>query len=374
MNKKTFFQVLRRWPIYLWFHAKGVRPGRWDRLYGYIKHDFFKYKETSFKQKLWAYKRGFLSEEIKRYGLNEDNYKNYISSFDYFKKSAYVNERFDYWFNDKLTTWFVLHPFLNCMPEHYYFIGKNQVRELGKTQNAKDSIEGVVELLIDKGKLAMKETRGSHGSGFTKLTHNDGEFKINNKVASLIEVKDAIKNSNDYIVTEYVEDHPEISKIYSMSKSGIEGLTPGVMRVITVYDETKGAQIIGAAMRLGSKKSGLLTDYDGALYAGIRMETGELFRPLINVGSFGTKPCEQHPDTGVTIEGMKVPNWTELVTKVVEISNYLSNTPHLTFDIVMSKNGMKILEINSHGLVRTYQTYYPFFENESARKLFKPKG
>lgn len=371
MNMKRLFQIIRRWPVYLWLYVKGVTPGRWNTLYKDLKYDFFHYKKTTLKQKLWAYKRGFLSERIERYGLNEENYKDYLSDFDHFKRSSYVNKQFSAWFDNKLTTWYILQPFSNLLPKHYFYVEKQKVHELDKKEMTYQKPDVILNLLEEKGVLAFKKTSGGHGLGFIKAAYKDGEYKVNNKPVDRAEMKKIIANLNGYIVTEYLYDDPRVSELYAGADEDKEGLSPAVMRIATVFDEDKGAVILSTAIRIPAAKSGLLTDYDGSLYSGIRHDTGEFFRPLIMAGDFETAPCGNHPDTGKKLEGFVMPNWNTVIENVLKISDYLSSAPYLTYDVVMTEKGMKILEINSHGLPRPSQPFYPFLANESARKLFK---
>lgn len=372
MKLKELFKVLRRWPVYLWFFRRGVIRGRWDRLYEDFKYDFLRYKKTTFKQKRWAYKRGFLSERINRYGMDESNWINYISDIEFYKKSSYKNLRFVYWFDDKLTTWYILQPFKEHLPEHYYSIENKKIRELNQTQaGADNSVEGIFELLSEKKELAFKQTRGGHGRGFFKIAFTDGVYSIDNKTLSKQEVEKTIRELDGYIITEYVYAHSQLAKLYAATPEDAKKVTPCVIRIVTVYDEKEGAQVAGTLIRIGAVKAGLKTDYDGAVLCGIDYKDGTLFRPLIDVESFSTEPCPVHPDSGVKIEG-QVPNWEYILREVLRISNTLNNTPYLTYDIVPTETGFKILEINSHGITRILQPFYPFYANEYTRKLFKP--
>ena len=50
---------------YSTFAARKITKGIFD--------DLLKNKNTTFKQKLWAYRRGFLSDKIEAYGMTEEN-------------------------------------------------------------------------------------------------------------------------------------------------------------------------------------------------------------------------------------------------------------------------------------------------------------
>lgn len=65
------------------------------------------YSPNSFRQKIWAYKRGFLSSRIELYCLNNKNYKEYLTDIDYLRHHPY-NNHFSFWINDKLTLKYLL--------------------------------------------------------------------------------------------------------------------------------------------------------------------------------------------------------------------------------------------------------------------------
>ncbi len=372
---KTFIKkavnLFFRWPLYIWFSKRGVIPGRWDRLAEDFIYDFFHYKKTTLKQKLWAYKRGFISERIFRYGINEENYTTYFSDVDFYNKTSYKNQRLFYLFDDKLVTWYALQPFKEHLPEHYYAIENKKIRELNKIEsNANNSVDGILKLLQEKKELAFKQTKGGHGAGFMKISFDGGQYRVNNKTVSKTELEKLINEMNGYIVTEYVYAHAELSQIYAATPEAAKAVSPSVIRIYTVYDDKEGSQIIGSYIRIGAAKAGLLVDYDGVIYCGIDYNNGTLFNPLIDVGDFSTEPCSVHPDTGKKIEG-KIPNWEYFIHEIIKISNYLSITPYLTFDVVLTDNGLKVLEINSHGINRNLQPFYPVFDNKYARRLFR---
>ena len=95
------------------FFAKAAVSNRYE--------DFFKNKNTTLAQKLWAQKRGFLSDRISFYGLTENNYRDYLSDFDYYRLHP-INGPYSKWIDDKLTFRYLLAPFSSYLPEYYYHI------------------------------------------------------------------------------------------------------------------------------------------------------------------------------------------------------------------------------------------------------------
>jgi hypothetical protein len=91
-------------------------------------NDFFNIKDISFRDKLWAYQRGFFSEQIRRYNLNETNRRDYLSDFDYLKLQP-INSS-SRCIDDKLTMRYVFNEFAEFMPKYFYFVSDGKVRSL----------------------------------------------------------------------------------------------------------------------------------------------------------------------------------------------------------------------------------------------------
>ncbi len=96
--------------------------------------DIFHNKKTTLSQKIWAQKRGFLSDKISYLGLTEDNYTDYLSDFDYIQLHP-INGVYSRWIDDKLTIKFILHPFAEYLPEYFYHIYKNEILRLTDCPN-----------------------------------------------------------------------------------------------------------------------------------------------------------------------------------------------------------------------------------------------
>ena len=64
-----------------------------------------------------------------------------------------------------------------------------------------------------------------------------------------------------------------------------------------------------------------------------------------------------HPDSGVLLDGI-LPNWDLVISQLLAISRYLPQLKWLGFDIAITEDGFRIIEINSHqGLHKAHE--YP---------------
>ena len=77
----------------------------------------------------------------------------------------------------------------------------------------------------------------------------------------------------------------------------------------------------------------------------------------------------RHPDTNVLLEGV-LPNWPLLSGKILEICNFIPQLRLMGFDIIITNDGFKIIEINSLPGLSYMQGYFPVFKQEHAGAFF----
>lgn len=345
-----------------------VVPFRWNRIAEMYTDDYFNYQNASRREKEWAYSHGFSSYKLSDwYGVTKENYQNFMSDFVFYQPQNYIQTReLMSLYEHKCCTFFSLQPFKESMPRHYFFIRKGRVIPLDVSDKRDYSITSVVSLIKERP-IAAKACIGGHGLGFFKLVYakDEGRFIINNNQSKTEgDLESLLSRLDNYIITDF-----EIPKKEYVNLCGPDAFA--VIRVITVFDPKDGPQLTAALIRLGCKDSGVTTDYKGTIYCGITLDDGVTFKPLIRTTDDLCAPCPEHPDTHKPLSGLSIPNWESLKKLVLDVSGYLAVTPYLVIDIVPTEKGFSILEINSHGQVRNMEPFYPFFENEYNRRVFK---
>lgn len=325
-----------------------------------FKNDFINNKNTTLKQKIWAYKRGFLSNKIELFKLNENNYKNYISDIDYYMLYP-INGSYSKWIDDKLTTRYILQPYKKYLTKHYFQLDRDKIIKLMDCPiNISNDIDGILKLLQQETSLAVKLLSGSLGEGFYKISYENNKFYINNKNVTKDETVSLIKSLSGYIVTEYLVCAKELARIYNVS--------PNTLRVLSIRDNNGEAKIIRSVARFGTSKSGVIEHaYAGGIYANIDVCTGRFSDGRSNLGL--TK-CNIHPDSKEVIEGY-IPNWSLIKDKIIEMSNYIPQLQYMGWDVVVTDDGFKILEINSHQSLDLHQLYRGIYEDKEMKDFFE---
>ncbi len=183
--------------------------------------DLTKNKDTTLKQKIWAHKRGFLSNKVVMYGLTDENYRDYLPDFDYYRLHP-INGAFSKWIDDKLTLKYILQPYSEYLPEYYFQIKGNEILRLTDCPaGIEGSIPGIINLLKEKQFLAAKLISGSYGEGFFKLAYLDNRFYQNNKLSSENEIELLLKEwlqkkFGGYLITEYVSTNSILGTIWGI--------------------------------------------------------------------------------------------------------------------------------------------------------------
>lgn len=339
---------------------RGFHPYFGVKLLKAVFQDMMSNKDSGIKEKIWAYKRGFLSTNIKKYGLTNENVHLYVSDFDYYRMYP-INGQFRSWIDDKLTTRYILNPYKEYLPEYYCYLNNEKIIPLIDGMFIKN-YEDIIGLLKEKGELALKLVAGSLGVGFHKIQYKSGSFYIDSKITTENNLSNFLKKLDNYIVTEYIKPHEEIRKIYPS--------TANTLRVMVINEVGVKPIIANGFIRFGTKSTGEVDNASqGALFTIVDVNNG-FYSGAKRIVNNTLIDCNIHPDTEIKING-KIPNWALIIGQLKEIGAYLSQLSYMGFDIVITDDGFKILEINSHQDIKWYQYFYPLLSDNPSKAFFE---
>lgn len=341
--------------------------------------------ETAFnmtdEEKKWAMERGFFPGRIVLYGLNEDNYPDYVPDYNYFMAHP-LNHHFKIWINDKLSLKYTLNS-AGCqdsMPDYYLYVenDENYTYLFDAPAHIKKDENFIYNLLKEKGILAIKPNSGTSGGlGFIKLELKDNQLYENNSPISQERYKEILANLKNHIVTEYANQHSELAKVWSSSEC--------TLRVVmvkeptdSIYNKAKWSCIVSFA-RFGTEISGGASNLSsGGVGVGFDFETGKYNDFAIRYKKFcedGNIILTKHPDTGYVWKDSFLPNWDYVREMILKICDHISSLSYLGFDVIITPNGMKLCEINTHPACDYAQVMCrPVLAKPNARKFFENKG
>lgn len=328
------------------------------------KKEDIRSRTVSRREMKWAHKRGFYSYRIAQYGLTEENYRDFLSDYAY-KRLRPINNEYRKWLWDKLSLYYILKKYSYYLPAYYYHIVPKEQGNLffamnGCPQDIEASAQGLIELLRRKGKLVLKPVIASHGEGFYKFSFVDGTFLVNDEKVSQSDMENLLAEMKvDYLVTEYIEMHRDLKRIYPNVACTIRAMVINRRGYNPVMEDTY--------FRIGTKKTGQTDNLaSGGIFVHIDEITGAFANAKVTENHV-IKPCEYHPDTNEKIEGV-IPFWQEIRAGIVELSRYISPMEYMGFDIIVTDTGFKILEINTHQDLHRYPEY-----NDRIKTFFREK-
>lgn len=334
-------------------------------------------------KKKWALERGFYPGRIELYGLTEENYKNFVPDYQYFMLHP-MNNHFLKWL-DKTTLKYVLNSngCEDTMPEYYAYVendlcGARFTYLMDCPHDIPKNEDFLWNLLQQKKVLAMKPNSGTSGGlGFIKLEQRADGLYENNKPIDLErfeEIRDTMRN---YIITEYAHQHKELAAVWPDSECTLRVImckVPAENR----YAPTTWACAVSYA-RFGTSVNGGASNLSsGGVGVGFDFETGKYNDFCIRYKRYtpdGKWMLDKHPDTNVEWKTTGLPNWELVRNKIDALCQHISSLDYLGLDIIITENGMKLCEINSHPAIDYEQVMCgATLSRENVSKFFEHKG
>ena len=334
-------------------------------------------------KKKWALEKGFYPGRIELYGLTEDNWQQFVPDYQYFMLHP-MNNHFLKWL-DKTTLKYVLNS-NGCevvMPEYYVYVendlcgGRWTYLMNCPTDIPKDK-DFLWNLLQQKKVLAMKPNSGTSGGlGFIKLELRGNDIYENNKPINMMrfeEIRDTMRN---YIITEYCHQHRDLAKVWPDSEC--------TLRVIMCKDPTEDKYALTtwscavSYARFGTAVNGGASNLSsGGVGVGFDFETGRYKDFCIRYKRFtpdGIWMLDKHPDTKVEWKTNGLPNWGLVRRQIDAICQHVSSLDYMGLDIIITEDGMKLCEINSHPAIDYEQVMCgPTLSKPKVKAFFEHKG
>lgn len=335
------------------------------------------------EKKKWALERGFYPGRIELYGLTEENWQNYMPDYQYFMLHP-LNNHFLKWL-DKTTLKYVLNSngCESTMPEYYVYVENDKCggrftylmdcpTDIPKDENF------LWNLLKQKKVLAMKPNSGTSGGlGFIKLELRGDELYENNKRISMTRFQEIQDTMRNYIITQYAKQHEELAKVWPDSECTLRVIMckdPAADR----YAPTTWSCAVSYA-RFGTSVNGGASNLSsGGVGVGFDFETGKYRDFCIRYKRFtpdGVWMLDKHPDTKAEWRALGLPNWDYVKSQINAICQHVSSLDYMGLDIIITQDGMKLCEINSHPAIDYEQIMCgPTLSRPKVRAFFEHKG
>lgn len=317
----------------------------------------------------WALSKGFLFSSAKAYNLNEQNFNDYLSDEDFFK-SWPLNSWTRIWVDDKLTLKYILEgtKFSHLMPKYYFYSTNNgDLRALTDNICKEYETQALLKHIKEFRNIACKPNNGTLSVGFHRLSYDGTSLYINKNKANESDIDLFVEKHPNYVFTEYLLPQKEMAKINKLIHT---------LRLVVLNTKGNNPIIIGGYLRFGTNNHGeanhsTTNDDCKATFdfiSEINIENGHVgnaksvyFDKVIDTPA--------HPDSKIIID-FDIPNWEQLKAEVLELSKYLFNLEYIGFDLGITDNGIKLMEINTLPGIKYMQIFKSIYENKEAKDFF----
>lgn len=292
--------------------------------------------EMNAYQKYW----GCPPDDYVRYGLFEKNIDieeilDYVPMWHYYCvycssifKGINTNEMDDKWYQYQL-----LKNRGILTPEVIALVIGGKL--LKTSDNVTMSLNDLLAITPDNGKIFIKPTRGNSGIGiivlnkrFDKLTYNGVDI---NQLSDI-----PFKKHIKYIVQKELLQREDMHVINPSSLN--------TFRIQTIYNDGR-PEILTIILRVGRKGFDVDNSGQGGLSVDIDIETGKMASHAGRVHGGGQFAI--HPDTGYVFEGKKIDNWEAILESIRDICGRIREFKIIGWDMAVSAdNKVYVVEFN----------------------------
>ncbi len=294
-------------------------------------------------------KYGFSMSDSQAFRLSEDNYKDYISTWESYQPRL-ANAKYSLISDDKFLFSLVMGKVAN-VPEIYGTIEKGVVNSFNKSGITNDNI---YDFLLKNNGGVIKDRGGKDGFAVYVLKNNNGELNYKSKDISRGELLDIISKISNGIVTKRLIQGSFENEIYPESVNTV--------RIISMAKKgERGHEIVAALQRIGTAKSYPCDNFNqGGGSALIDIETGVIGKMTCadSIDEAGERIFySKHPDTNSQIEGKVIPNWEMIKNGIVEITKELPLWKYVAWDVVVMDDSFAIIETNMKSSLNVFQVH-----------------
>ena len=219
--------------------------------------------------------------------------------------------------------------------ETYRTFSKYYKREVvGITEDNKEAFLGFA---ARHPQFIMKDRWSARGKNVMRIDASSME----NGAVSFFQAR--IAEGGDYIAEEVITQSEVLGRIHPPSVNTV--------RFVTYLSEDTVIHLF-SFLRMGQHGSVIDNASNGGLAAAIDMETGIVTTPAC--AGDGTKYLK-HPDTGVQIIGMQLPQWDDLLALVDELAHVVPQQRYVGWDLALTDAGWVMVEGNDCAMMTTIQ-------------------
>lgn len=342
-------------------------PERWKSFFRFIRDDPSRKERIPFRKKLDLWRAGFYANRCYYYDLEKKDRRLYVS--DYYNLLTHPkNGRYTTLIDNKLYLPIYLHNFADHVPQYYFLLLSGRALKLygdrtAVSVNSDEFWNSFIRMVEERGCVG-KPTGGSCGEGVIIFECRAGVLFANNRPHTREEILHRLGGQTDYLICEYVRQH---SYAASLSPN-----TTNTVRLLTCWDSStnapfvaRGFHRIGRPTMYGADNGAL-----GGLITFIDITTGTL-GSIACIRKGWVEKVNEHPDSGVPVHGTRIPRFESIVSTVLQMCYELNYIPYIGWDIVVTEDSFKVLELNSNTDMYGFQLFEPLLSDARLLEFYR---
>lgn len=282
---------------------------------------------------LW--RRGFLSHGYEFYSLDENDPAEFMSHYQHRRVASRVNRHA----SDLLDHKIIFQRYMgeehdDVLPALLGYVHDGVVHQPdGDKRPFRDWLSSRSTGFV------VKRSLGGQGTYVYVVTVADDGFTVNGGTETADELAAAVQ-SDDWIITDLIEQADYAAEIFPDSVN--------TLRLTTLLDSETGDPFIASAVhRFGTNASAPVDNWSGGgACARVDADSGVLTKGAAFPEKGTMHAVDTHPDTGARMTGVEIPNWERVRERVLELADEMRLTPYVAWDVVLTDDGIKVLEVN----------------------------
>lgn len=319
--------------------------------------------------RLHALRRGWSRQDPIIYDVDRWGATDFLSSWQQLMSRSRINGNADFLINNKLAQQSMLKSLGLEMPPFLGMVWRRALFTAGG-QLVDTPLEWLSECIDCHSGLVIRPIKGNGGKGLMILTKSGGSFSVNGREASDPAVTRTIEKSTNCLITGLVQQARYASRIFPD--------TSNTIRILTLWDPEQSRPFVAAAAhRFGTSRSGPADNWRGGfggLSSEIDLQTGQL-GPGKRIGEDFKLECHStHPESGIQIAGQAVPGWEAILRTVTSSAQELFYAPFLGWDLLVTEEGHKVIELNGSPGLHVHQVHKPLLIDPRVKRFFTSYG
>ena len=315
----------------------------------------------SFFKRLNCFFSGFNSDKLVWYDFRAYKKEDYISDLVHYRDFEKIDWKYYYIAHNKLVCERFFSHYCNFIPSLSFIEG--EIFDLTNDGSGIASVEQLTAELMKGREFYLKPYDGGSGRGIGKLWVKNGCIYWNNQAIKDNDLSAFCKSLSGYLLQ---RRFGQKGYLHEVNPS-----TLNTLRVVTMlHPKTKNAFIACATQRFGREGTYVDNIAQKGLLCPVDVETGVLQYAVIYPSDGLLMKTECHPDSGVQIAGMKIPQWEKVAVLCKNLALQVPFMPLCGWDVIISDDEVLIQELNYNPDIYLGQIYKPLLQNANVREFY----